>query len=63
MNDIANIVASVGFPIVAVCGCAWFVKYMYDTFSLKFDKLSEVINNNTLAITKLIEQFSDRKED
>lgn len=62
MTEISNVIASIGFPIVAVCGCAWFVKYVFDTFSVKIDKLSEVINNNTLAITKFLEQSEDRKE-
>lgn len=52
------------FPIVACCGMAFFVKYMYDQTNGRIDKindqhknevdnLSEVIKNNTIALEKM----------
>lgn len=56
-----QIVSSVGFPIVAVFGCGWFIKYTTDLHKNEIDKLSEAVNNNTIVMTKLIEKLGGDK--
>lgn len=68
MNDIAQIISAVGFPIVAAVGCAYFVKWQYEQNQKQIDemrkehkdetaKMTEAINNNTLVIQKLIDKL------
>lgn len=59
-----TIIGSVGFPIVACFGMAWWVKYSTDQNNARMDKIqtehkeeiqkvTEALNNNTLALQKL----------
>ena len=63
-NDIVTIITTVGFPIVACGGMAWYVKYITDKnreemnteraqHNEEMTKVTEALNNNTLAIQKL----------
>lgn len=61
MNDVINIISSVGFPIAC---CAWMAYYGKQTL----EKLSEVISKNTIAVEKMslllaIEVESDESEE
>lgn len=63
-SAISGLISSVGFPIVCVVMCAWFIKYMYDNsredvqkanktideMVLKYSELSNGLNNNTEAV-------------
>lgn len=63
-STISGLISSVGFPIVCVVMCAWFIKYMYDNsredvqkanktideMVLKYSELSNGLNNNTEAV-------------
>lgn len=64
VNDIVTIITTVGFPIVACGGMAWYVKYITDKnreemnaeraqHNEEMSKVTEALNNNTLAIQKL----------
>lgn len=64
MNDIIAAVSTVGFPIVACLGLGWFVKYQTDQNNAEvaemrkehldeISKVTEALNNNTLAIQRL----------
>lgn len=68
IQDIVGIVSSVGFPILACGAMAWYVKYTNDQHSKQLDeimtqhkdeiaKVTEALNNNTLAITKLCDKM------
>lgn len=71
METFLTILGNYAFPIVCCCAMAYFVKYMYDQTNARVDKLnedhknevdtlSEVIENNTIALEKmntLIEQI------
>lgn len=66
--DWMTIIQNYGFPVLACCVMAW---YVYDSTEKarndrketerlhkeETDRLSEVINNNTLAITRLVERM------
>lgn len=69
IQAILTAISSIGFPIVACIGMAWYVKYQTDRNSEELKairkehndeiaKVTEALNNNTLAIQKL----SDRLE-
>ena len=59
-----QIITSVGFPIVACVGLAFYVKYIVDAYRVEvkelrkehqeeIGKITEALNHNTEAITKL----------
>lgn len=63
-------VGSLGFPIVACCGMAYFfakandnyrqdMKEMNSKHKEEIDKMSEAINNNTKALELLIQKMGD----
>lgn len=67
-NDILNAITTVGFPIVMCIACAWFIKYTTDkhrdevndlnkAHAQEMDKVTQAINNNTIALTKLLERM------
>lgn len=56
-NTIIQIVGSLGFPIV-MCGALFWRQVQSDEqHKAEMDKLSEAINNNTVAITKLSDKL------
>lgn len=68
MNDIVSIVSAVGFPIVAAIGCGYFVKWQYEQNIKQMEemrkehkeevaKMTEALNNNTLALNNLINKL------
>lgn len=72
MSDIVSIISSVGFPIVACLGLGWYVKYMTDQNNKEvadmrkehqeeINKVTEALNNNTLALQKLCDKL-EREE-
>lgn len=72
MNDVVSIISAVGFPIVAAVACGMFVKWQYEQNAKQVDemrkehkeevqKMTEALNNNTLALQKLIDKIGDEK--
>lgn len=68
MNEIVSIISAVGFPIVAALGCGFFVKWQYEQnmkqneelrkeHKEEVSKMTEALNNNTLALQKLIDKL------
>lgn len=71
VNDIVTIITTVGFPIVACGGMAWYVKYITDKnreemnaeraqHNEEMTKVTEALNNNTLAIQKLTDYIEKK---
>lgn len=67
-NTLVTLIGSLGFPIVACLGMAWFfakvndnyrsdIKEMNSQHKEEMDKMTEAINNNTLVIQKLIDRM------
>ena len=67
MNEIAQIISAIGFPIVAALGCAYFVKWQYEQNQKQMEEMrkehkeevtnmTKAIENNTIALTRLIEK-------
>lgn len=70
-NTIITMVGSLGFPIVACLGLAWWTKYTTDQNNARMDKMqtehkeeiqkvTEALNNNTLALQRLCDKWRVR---
>lgn len=73
MNDIIQAITTVGFPIVMCIGACWYVKYQNDNFRTEINnmqkehkeeitKVTEALNNNTLALQKLVDKLEREEE-
>lgn len=68
ISGVTQLIANFGFPIVAFCGCAYYVMRSDDKHRDEVTRLNEqhreessrmveAINNNTVALTKLCERM------
>lgn len=68
MNEVAQLISALGFPIIAALGCAYFVKWQYEQNQKQIEEMrkehkeevanmTKAIENNTIAITRLVEKF------
>ena len=67
-STIATMIGTLGFPIVACCGMAYFfakvndnyrndIKELQSNHKEEIAKMTEAINNNTLVIQKLVDKM------
>lgn len=56
--DIMQAITTVGFPIVACVVMGWYIKYITDKHEKEVAKMTDALNNNTLAINTLNERLS-----
>ena len=70
MSEISTLISTVGFPIVACIGLAWFCKYMIDQNNKHIEKMFEMYDKATTenrqaieACTKAIDRLCDRLDD
>ena len=76
-NEITNLVTNLGFPIVCVIACAYFINYIIkaernenqkreekyiDTIN-KFSVVLEKVNDNLSAINKRLEYFENKLDE
>ena len=61
-NDIITAICTVGFPIVAYGALFWYVLKKDSEHRSEVEKMTEAINNNTIALTKLIERLEDENK-
>lgn len=68
MNELVQMITTVGFPIVACLGMGWYVKYTTDINNAEMKemrkehmeeitRITDAINNNTLALQKLADKI------
>ena len=73
-NTLTTMIGSLGFPIVACIGMAYFfakvndnyrndIKEMNANHKAEMDKITEAINNNTLVVQKLIDRMEDNSNE
>lgn len=73
INSIVAVISSVGFPIVACIGLGWYVKYQTDNNNKEVSemrrehqeeiaKVTDALNNNTLALQKLCDRIDGKIE-
>lgn len=65
LNMIITAISTVGFPIVMCGALFWKMDKQDKEHKEEMAKTSEAINNNTIALTKLLDKFDGRtdKED
>ena len=68
--SVLTAIGSVGFPIVACCGMAYFfskvnsnyradIKELTAQHKQEMDSMTQAINNNTLALQRLLDRIGD----
>lgn len=55
MGDIISVISSVGFPITMALLLLWYIYDSNNKHKEEIDRMSEALNNNTIAITKLLD--------
>ena len=77
MEDITNLITTLGFPIVCVIACAYFINYIikaereenqkreekYIETINKFSIVLEKVNDNLSAINKRLEYFENKLDE
>lgn len=70
MNDVMTMISTLGFPIVACIGLAYFCKHMLDQQQKNVDKMFEMYDKSNAenreaikACTEAINRLSDKLED
>ena len=70
MNEVMTMISTLGFPIVACIGLAWFCKFMIDQQQKNIDKMFEMYDKSNAenreaikACTDAINRLSDKLED
>lgn len=58
VNTVIQLVTTLGFPIVCCIALFWRMIKSDENHKEEMDKLSEALNNNTLAINKLNERLN-----
>lgn len=55
--SISQLISTVGFPIACVCAMFYMWDKEREAHKAEMDKVTEAVNNNTLALTKLEEHL------
>ena len=77
MNEVINLITNLGFPIVCVIACAYFINYIikaereenqrreekYIETINKFSIVLEKVNDNLSAINKRLEYFESKLDE
>ena len=59
---VTQLIGSLGFPIVACIALFYQINKQEERHKTEMEKLSDAVNNNTLAITQLTEKLSLKGE-
>lgn len=57
VSEIITAITTVGFPIVAYGALFWYIITKDKAHADEVNKMTEAINNNTIALTKLIDKM------
>lgn len=57
MENIVSVISSVGFPITMTLILLWYIYDSNNKHKEEIDKMSVALNNNTIAITKLLDRL------
>ena len=57
VSSIVQIIGSLGFPIAACIAVFWYLMKESENHKAEVNKLSEALQNNTLALTKLCDEL------
>lgn len=59
MNDVATMISTLGFPIVACVGLGWFCKYMIDNNNRNIEKMFEMYDRSNEENRDAIKALND----
>lgn len=62
--DVGTVVQSIsnyGFPIIMCVILMWYVNNQEERYKTSLEKLNESLNNNTLALQALLQEFGVKK--
>lgn len=63
VNEWMQMISTLGFPIVAYCAIFWKMSESDKDHKEEVQKLSDVIQNNTLTLQKLLDRMDGDKHD
>ena len=63
MNDIANLVSTLGFPITACVCMGFYIKYICSLFMVELDKLNTTLDKHTIVLTKIFTKLGEDIEE
>lgn len=61
-NVVTSLVSNLGFPITVAGALFWKMNKQDEDHKQEIQKLTEALNNNTLAITKLMDSLEGQKK-
>ena len=61
MNDVVSVISTGGFPITLTLILLWYIYDSNNKHKEEIDKMSAALNNNTLALTKLLDRMESDK--
>ena len=62
IQSIITAISTVGFPIVMCGALFWYMINQRDSHKEEISKMTEAINNNTLALQKLLDKLGGTNE-
>ena len=63
IQSIITAISTVGFPIVMCGALFWYMINQRDSHKEEISKMTEAINNNTLALQKLLDKLGGTNEE
>lgn len=61
VSAIVQVVGSLGFPIAACISVFWYLMKESENHKAEVNKLSEALQNNTIALTKLCDELEKER--
>lgn len=61
VSGLIQVVGSLGFPIAACIAVFWYLMKESENHKAEVTKLSEALQNNTLALTKLCDELEKER--
>lgn len=58
VNELTNLITTVGFPIVVCLICFWYINKQATTHKEETDKLTAALNNNTIVMQQLVDKLN-----
>lgn len=62
IQGIITAISTVGFPIVMCGALFWYMINQRDAHKEEITKMTDALNNNTLALQKLLDKLGDTNE-
>lgn len=58
LDQVINIITSVGFPIAVCLICFWYINKMNEQHKAEVSNLSDALNNNTIVMQKIYDRLT-----